>query len=131
MDRKSIGFGTGTTVAMALLGALVGAVPRPHPAAASQVSVKLTEWSVGLSQASVAAGPVTFVITNAGSIPHGFQGGGQGSEQEIETIQPGASDTLTLTLKAGSYDVYCPVGEDSHKKLGMDTHLKVVSAERV
>src|SRR5207253_4293485 len=116
-----------TSTALTLLGALVGAAPRPHPDVASTVSVKLSEWNVVLSQASVAAGPVTFVITNAGSIPHGFEVEGQGIEKEIETIQPGASDTLTLTLKTGSYDVYCPVGEDSHKKLGMDTHLKVVS----
>src|SRR5207302_5161448 len=109
-------------------GALVGAAPRPHPDVASQVSVKLSEWNVVLSQESVAAGPVTFVITNAGSITHGLEVEGQGIEKEIETIQPGASDTLTLTLKTGSYEVYCPVGSDSHKKLGMDTHLKVVSA---
>src|SRR5205814_365326 len=59
------------------------------------------------------------------SIPHGFEVEGQGIEKEIETIQPGATDTLTLTLKPGTYEVYCPVGEDSHKKLGMETHLKV------
>lgn len=41
-------------------------------------------------------------------------------------IQPGASATLTLTLQPGTYEVYCPVGQDSHKKLGMETHLKVV-----
>jgi len=127
MDRKSHGIRAGTVVALGVLGVVVGAAARPHLDVAAQVSVKLSEWNVALSQASVAAGPVTFVITNAGSIPHGFEVEGQGIEKEIETIQPGASDTLTLTLKTGSYDVYCPVGEDSHKKLGMDTHLKVVS----
>jgi len=128
MDRKSNAVVAGTVVAVALLGAIVGAAPRPHADGAAQVSVKLSEWNVALSQASIAAGPVTFVVTNAGSIPHGFEVEGQGIEQEIEMIQPGASDTLTLTLKPGSYEVYCPVGSDSHKKLGMDTHLKVVGA---
>src|SRR2546426_12068529 len=47
---------------------------------------------------------------------------------ETAVIQPGSSATLTLTLKPGTYDVYCPVGEDSHKKLGMETELKVVAA---
>src|SRR5438045_7680251 len=126
MNRESNGVWAGMVLAVALLGA----APQPHPGVASTVNVKLSEWKVVLSQASVAAGPVTFVITNTGSIPHGLEVEGQGIEQEIETIQPGASDTLTLTLKAGSYDVYCPVGEDSHKKVGMETNLKVVSAAR-
>src|SRR6266576_7301150 len=128
MDRKSNGVRVGTVVALGLLGAVLGAASRPHLDVAAQVSVKLSEWNVGLSQASIAAGPVTFVVTNAGSIPHGFEVEGQGIEKEIETIQPGASDTLTLTLKPGSYEVYCPVGSDSHKKLGMETHLKVAGA---
>src|SRR2546430_3531039 len=124
MYRESNGVWAGMVVAVALLGA----APQPHPGVAYTVNVKLSEWNVVLSQASVAAGSVTFVITNAGSIPHGLEVGGQGIQQEIETIPPAASDTLTLTLKPGSYEVYCPVGSDSHKKLGMDTHLKVVSA---
>src|SRR5438128_6883580 len=124
MYRKSNGVWAGMVVAVALLGT----APQPHPGVASTVNVKLTEWSVGLSQASVAAGPITFGVTSAGSIPHGLEVEGQGIEQEIETIQPGASDTLRLTLKPGSYEVYCPVGQDSHKKLGMDTRLKVVNA---
>src|SRR5947207_13311599 len=128
IDRQSHDVRVGTVVALGLLGAVVGAASRPHLDVAAQVSVKLSEWNVGLSQASIAAGPVTFVVTNAGSIPHGFEVEGEGIEQEIETIQPGASDTLTLTLKPGSYEVYCPVGADTHKTLGMDTHPKVGSA---
>src|SRR6267378_5489231 len=129
MDRIAIGVSGRTIISVALLGALVGAASRPHPAAPSQVSVKLSEWKVELSQASVAAGTVTFAITNAGSIPHGFEVEGKGIEKEIATIQPGATDTLTVTLKPGTYEVYCPVGEDSHKKLGMETHLKVAGSK--
>jgi len=91
------------------------------------VSVRLSEWKVELSQQAVAAGAVRFIVTNGGSIPHAFEVEGAGIEQETGTIQPGASDTLTLTLKPGTYEVYCPVGEDSHKKLGMESHLRVVS----
>ena len=92
------------------------------------VSVKLSEWKVELSQQSITAGTVTFTVTNAGNIPHALEIEGQGMEQETAVIQPGASATLTLTLKPGTYEVYCPVGNDSHKKLGMDTELKVAAA---
>ena len=107
----------------------LGAAPSlKHATAPVQITVKLSEWKVALSETTVPAGTVTFSITNAGSIPHGFEVEGHGIEKEIEVIQPGASDTLTLTLEPATYEVYCPVGEDSHKKLGMETHLKVVGA---
>ena len=128
MNRISNGVSSRTVFPVALLGALVGVAPRPHPDAPSQVNVRLSEWKVELSQQTIATGAVRFAVTNAGSIPHGFEVEGQGIEKEIETIQPGATDTLTLTLKPGTYEVYCPVGEDSHKKLGMETHLKVAGA---
>ena len=106
-----------------LLLALLPGSPEP-----TQVSVRLSEWKVELSQPNIAAGPVTFVVTNTGQIPHAVEVEGEGIEQETETIQPGANGTLTLTLKPGTYEVYCPVGEGSHKKLGMEAHLTVSSA---
>ena len=101
---------------------------RPDPNARS-VAVRLSEWKVALSQPAIAAGTVTFTVTNTGSIPHAFEVQGEGIEQETALIQPGASAALTLALKPGRYEVYCPVGEDSHKKLGMDAHLEVRAAK--
>jgi len=115
-----------------VLAAVVGAAPLPSVAAdPARVDVRLSEWKVELSQPGVSAGTVRFVITNAGSIPHGFEVEGQGIEQEIPMIQPGASDTLTVTLQPGMYEVYCPVGQDSHKKLGMETHLTVAKVQTI
>jgi len=110
-----------------LVGALVAAMPirRGKPVA---VSAKLSEWAIQLSEGTVPAGQVTFTVKNGGTIPHAFEVEGNGAEQETPLIQPGASAALTLTLKPGTYEVYCPVGQDSHKKLGMDAHLKVVNA---
>jgi plastocyanin len=118
---------TRNVAGLLLAGALVAAMParRGNPV---PVNVKLSEWTVQLSEATAPAGQVTFAVTNGGSIPHALEVEGQGTEQQTPLIQPGASATLTVNLKPGTYEVYCPVGEDSHKKLGMETHLKVVGA---
>jgi plastocyanin len=110
-----------------LAGALVAATPAPR-GNSGPVSARLSEWTIKLSETTVPAGPVTFTVTNGGSIPHAFEVEGQGTERETPLIQPGATATLTLSLAPGTYEVYCPVGEDSHKKLGMETHLTVVGA---
>lgn len=117
------------------LAIALGVAATAHPAVAqerygprsSPVTVRLSEWAVELSAASVPAGSVTFKITNAGTIPHAFEVEGRGVERETKLIQPGGNATLTLALAPGSYQIYCPVGSDSHKGLGMLTHLEVAA----
>jgi plastocyanin len=109
-----------------LAGATAAALP-PGPGP-TQVTAKLSEWTIQLSETAVPPGTVTFTVTNAGSIPHGFEVEGPGVEKETASIQPGEKATLTLNLKAGEYEIYCPVGNESHKKLGMVTHLRVGGA---
>ena len=92
------------------------------------ISARLSEWTIRLSNATIPAGTVTLTVTNEGSIPHALEVEGNETERKTPLIQPGASVTLTLTVRPGTYEVYCPVGEDSHKKLGMATHLTVVNA---
>ena len=112
---------------VALLLAAVAHRPE-NPAA---VSVKLSEWKVELSERTISAGAVTFSVANVGSVPHALEVEGEGIEQETAVIQPGSTATLTLTLKPGKYEIYCPVGSDSHKQLGMETELTVAPAPRV
>ena len=87
-----------TAALLAAIGLTTAPVQRA-PRTPAAVSAKLSEWKVELSEATIAAGPVTFTVTNAGSIPHGFELEGAGIEREIELIQPGSTATLTLTLK--------------------------------
>src|SRR2546428_2572994 len=108
--------------------ALAGAPAHRAPGGPAAVSAKLSEWKVELSERTIATGTVTFTVANVGSIPHALEVEGQGIERETDVLQPGSSATLTLTLKPGTYEVYCPVGADSHKKLGMETRLRVVRA---
>ena len=109
-------------LSIALVAGLIAARHGDH-----QISVQLSEWKVALSPQTVATGPVTLVVTNSGQIPHAFEIEGQGLERETAIVQPGAQMTLTLTLTPGRYEVYCPIGDGSHKKLGMETQLTVTS----
>jgi hypothetical protein len=98
-------------------------------AVASTVKVNLSEWKVQLSPARIPAGPVTIEVKNGGTIPHAFEVEGPGLEKSTPQIQPGATATLTVNLRTGSYETYCPVGKGSHKMLGMMNHLLVGDAK--
>jgi plastocyanin len=96
-------------------------------ASAQAVTVTLTEWKVALSRDTVKAGPVTFRVSNAGSMSHGLYVRGAGVEKGTRDLAKGESATLTVTVKPGTYEVFCPMSDGSHKVAGM-THQLVVTA---
>ena len=112
------------------------------------VNVTLQEWSVLPEVSSAAAGEITFHVTNdgpedihefviietdmaAGDLPTDETGSvdeeGEGREvvDEIEDLEVGASQDLTVTLEAGSYVLLCNIysedEEESHYAMGMYT----------
>src|SRR5258705_11521827 len=89
---------------------------RPKP---STVQVSLSEWKVSLTPTAVPAGEVVFDVTNSGKVPHSLEIEGRGLEKSTSLLMPGASATLSLDLRAGTYEASCPVGRGSHKVLGM------------
>ena len=97
--------------------------------AARTVNVTLSEWKVNLTPGRIPSGPVVLEVKNTGSIPHALEVEGGTLEQRTPQIQPGATATLKLDLRAGSYEAYCPVGKGSHKMLGMISHLTVGSGK--
>jgi uncharacterized cupredoxin-like copper-binding protein len=68
------------------------------------------------------AGTVTIDFDNPSQVPHAVEVEGQGVEEETDTITDGAAK-LTVDLKAGEYEFYCPV--DGHKEAGMEGTLTV------
>jgi uncharacterized cupredoxin-like copper-binding protein len=109
--------------------------PSP-PAAASgsgtSVTAKESEFKIELSATSAAAGPVTFSITNSGTVVHEFvvaktdltsdklpvdSSKGEVNEDdpsltavdEVEDIAVGANETLSVDLPAGHYVLFCNV----------------------
>ena len=98
-----------------------------HP----HITATLSEWKIELSQMTIMPGSTTLNVTNAGSIPHALEIEGEGAEWKTGLIQPGSTAALRVKLPAGTYELYCPVGNDSHKKLGMETHLTVTGRGHV
>ena len=95
--------------------------------AAQGVNVTLTEFKLGLSRDTVQAGPITFRVSNGGQMNHAFFVRGGDLAKGTKDIAKGESAVLTLTLKAGTYDVYCPMSDGSHKMAGMAKTFVVVA----
>ena len=56
------------------------------------------------------AGAVTLVMDNPSSsgIAHGIAVEGNGVDKDGQIVQPGSTSTVTVTLKPGTYEYYCP-----------------------
>lgn len=113
-------------------------------ATATRAPVKLSEFKVTSARTSAPAGKVTFVVTNVGKITHemivsriaGLPGrrvekpnnrvSEIGALGEIGALRPGTTKSITLTLKAGKYELFCNLA--GHYKAGQWTGFKVKAA---
>jgi len=75
------------------------------------------------SDLSAKAGKVTLVMKNPSSLPHAIAVEGKGVDKDGQTVGNGGTSTVTVALKPGRYEFYCPV--DGHKQAGMEGHLTV------
>jgi plastocyanin len=71
---------------------------------------------------SAKAGKVKIDFDNPSSVPHAVEVEGNGVEKETEVVTKGKS-SVSVDLKAGTYEIYCPVGK--HKQAGMEGTLTV------
>ena len=69
------------------------------------------------------AGKVTITMDNPSSVPHAVAVEGNGVDKDGNTVQQGGKSTVSVDLKPGKYEFYCPV--DGHKDAGMKGDLTV------
>jgi len=87
------------------------------------VAISETDFAIDPSDASTAAGPVTFDIANDGQTLHNLEIEGNGVEEVSDDIEPGQSTQLAVDLAAGDYTMYCAIG--NHRELGMEGTVTV------
>lgn len=93
----------------------------------------LGEWALTPEADAIRPGKVTFVISNRGTMAHGFEielegessGSGSGSlfKSESRLLQPGESTRMTVSLRPAVYKIECLV--DGHDDMGMEGMLVV------
>jgi uncharacterized cupredoxin-like copper-binding protein len=113
-----------------LLGAVAGILIAGCGASSGQssgtvVTATETEYQIVLSRTSFTPGTYTFVVTNHGLVTHSLEinGPGVNDVQLPQILGPGQSASMTVTLRPGSYDVFCQV--DHHRALGMNVIIQV------
>lgn len=72
---------------------------------------------------TVPAGKVTLVMKNPSTVTHAIGVEGNGVDQDGQDAAGGETSTVTLNLKPGTYEFYCPV--DGHEAAGMKGTLVV------
>jgi plastocyanin len=95
--------------------------------------IGLGEWAITSEARAIRPGPVTFVIHNRGTVPHGFEielegdssghGSGDLFKAETELLQPGESTRMRVTLSHGVHKIECLV--EGHDDMGMEDLLDV------
>jgi uncharacterized cupredoxin-like copper-binding protein len=88
------------------------------------IEVKETEFKLKPAEITFdKPGTYVFKAVNSGDTVHALEVEGEGIEEETEEIEPGQSAELKVKLKAGIYELYCPV--DGHAEKGMEGKLTV------
>ena len=114
----------GGSAAKASAGPSSATNPSGAVGSVTTVTATETEFKISLSQAAFKAGSYTFKVVNHGNYPHNLTIAGPGiSSVASPTSQGGGSGALSLTLQAGSYELWC--GVDSHRTKGMDIKITV------
>jgi uncharacterized cupredoxin-like copper-binding protein len=94
--------------------------------AGGSVDLTATDFKFDPSDPSVKSGNVTFNLKNDGQVTHSLEieDVTPGQDKELEgNVSSGSSGNLTVNLKPGKYEFYCPI--DNHRQMGMEGEITV------
>jgi plastocyanin len=97
----------------------------PASQVGTRVTVEETEFAIAVSTSTFSPGTYTFDIVNKGKGAHNLHITGPGIEDAgSDNMASGHSTTLTVTLQAGEYTLFCASGD--HRTEGMELLITVV-----
>lgn len=105
-------------LAVAAAGAATAGLAARAGSSTVRIPVSEREFRITMPH-SVPTGRVTFVVHDSGRYPHALEVAGPGLKaSRTPLIHPGKTATLTVTLRAGTYRIWCPV--PGHAQQGME-----------
>ena len=125
---------------MLVASACSAASPSP---ATTAITATLKEYSIDISAATAPAGPVTFTVTNSGTMIHEFvvlqtdtlaadlplandevNEDDYTSMGEVADLEAGASGSLSATLAAGHYAIICNLPGHGRQGMAIDFNVE-------
>ncbi|WP_409332115.1 cupredoxin domain-containing protein [Trujillonella humicola] len=101
-----------------------GATGGSEQQAGGTLAVTSVDFDYELDSDQLAAGDYTIELTNGGSATHDLVVEQDGAEvARTDTIGPGETDSLDVTLEPGEYVFFCSVG--NHRSMGMEVTVTV------
>jgi plastocyanin len=102
--------------------------PAPQKASAGASTLKIAAdpgGALAFTEKSLKAkaGKVTIEFANQSQLPHAVEIEGNGVEEETKTVTGADAPPITVDLKPGTYEFYCPI--DGPRAAGMEGKLTV------
>ena len=96
----------------------------PDVVSGTTVLVMISDGSIAVREQAIPPGPAILTVENRGSGVHNLFIEGEGiSRAAGDSIAEGASGTVDVNFKAGSYTLYCPVLD--HRQKGEQVQVTV------
>jgi uncharacterized cupredoxin-like copper-binding protein len=89
--------------------------------AETKVPVSETEFKITMGSTNLKAGEIAFEVSDDGKIPHDLAI--KGTSDKTKEIAPGSNAELKVTLKPGTYVLYCSI--PGHEQAGMKQSITV------
>jgi plastocyanin len=121
--QVALALGATAAIAGGSWAAAIASGPSAHAAATVHLRAKANVWKFNKRSLTVAHGRVTVRMFNPSTTRHGIAVEGHGVDKDGKIVGKGRTSSVTVRLKKGTYEFYCPV--PGHKAAGMEGKLKV------